>query len=114
MVAVVDLESGLPPAMEVDKMDADADGNAEVECGVEAELLEAVAATSRNRTVGEEEGDGEGEAVADADAELLEAVDASEANSNSSHWWERMRMKFWVKSVVYWQIGHLVAIHTLF
>jgi hypothetical protein len=42
----------------------------------------------------EEGGDeGDGEADADADAELLEAVDAAEANSSSSHGGERMRVK---------------------
>jgi hypothetical protein len=89
------VKSGLP--MEVDEMDADADADAEAEAELEseaeAEILGAVAATSRNRT--EEEGgdDGDGEADADADAELLEAVDAAEANSSSSHGGERMRMK---------------------
>ena len=101
--------------MEVDEMDADADANAEVGWGVETELLGAVAATLRGRTDGEEEGDGEGEVAA---AELSEAVDATEANSTSSHGGERLKMKSWVfdvvKLVVYWQIGHLVAIHSLF
>ena len=89
------VKSGLP--MEVDEMDADADADAEAEAELEseaeAEILGAVAATSRNRT--EEEGgdDGDAEADADADAELLEAVDAAEANSSSSHGGERMRMK---------------------
>ncbi|KAF8815492.1 hypothetical protein BYT27DRAFT_7249155 [Phlegmacium glaucopus] len=94
------VESG-SPTMEVDEMDADADADAEAEAEVEsdaeAEILGAVAATSRDRTDGEEEGgddgDGEGEVDADADAELLEAVDAAEANSSSSHGGERMRMK---------------------
>jgi len=50
----------------------------------------ATAATSsRNRTDDLEggcgNGGGDGEADTDADAELLEAVDAAEANSSSSH-----------------------------
>jgi len=87
---------GTKSGLEVDEMDADADADAEAEAELEseaeAEILGAVAATSRNRT--DEEGDdGDGEADADADAELLEAVDAAEANSSSSHGGERMRMK---------------------
>ena len=77
-------KSGLP--MEVDEIDADGDADAESEAD---EILGAVAATSRNRTDDERDG----EADADADAELLEAVDAAEANSSSSHGGERMRMK---------------------
>lgn len=89
------VKSGSP--MEVDEMDADADADAEAEAELEseaeAEILGAVAATSRNRTDEEGGDDGDGEADADADAELLEAVDAAEANSSSSHGGERMRMK---------------------
>jgi hypothetical protein len=46
--------------------------------------------------------DGDGEVDADVDAELLEAVDAAEANSSSSHGGERMRMKSesWCRKVV--------------
>ena len=35
---------------------------------------------------GGDDGDGDGDGDADADAELLEAVDAAEVNSSSSHW----------------------------
>ena len=84
-------------ALEGEEMDADADADAEAEAEMEseaeAEILGAVAATSRNRTDEEGGDDGDGEADADADAELLEAVDAAEANSSSSHGGERMRMK---------------------
>jgi hypothetical protein len=44
-----------------------------------------VAATTRSKTVEEGGDDGDGEVDADVDAELLEAVDAAEANSISSH-----------------------------
>ncbi|KZT19731.1 hypothetical protein NEOLEDRAFT_1141590 [Neolentinus lepideus HHB14362 ss-1] len=47
--------------------DADADGEAEVDTGIDA--------------------DADAEADADADADLLEAVDAAEANNNSSEEW---------------------------
>ena len=94
--------SGSPSmTIEVDEMDADADADAEAEAEAESEaeleILGAVATTSRDRTDREEEvgddGDGDGEADADADAELLEAVDAAEANSSSSHGGEHMRVK---------------------
>ena len=89
--------SGAKSGLEVDEMDADADADAEAEAELEseaeAEILGAVAATSRIRTDEEGGDDGDGEADADADAELLEAVDAAEANSSSSHGGERMRMK---------------------
>jgi hypothetical protein len=88
---------GVKSGLEVEEMDADADADAEAEAELEseaeAEILGAVAATSRNRTDEEGGDDGDGEADADADAELLEAVDAAEANSSSSHGGERMRMK---------------------
>jgi hypothetical protein len=47
---------------------------------------------SRNRT-DEEGGDDGDEADVDADAELLDAVDAAEADSSSSHGEEHMRIK---------------------
>ena len=88
-------KSGL--SMEVDEMDADADADTEAEAELEseakAEILGAVAAMARSRTNEEGGDDGDGEADADVDAELLEAVDAAEANSSSSHGGERMRMK---------------------
>ncbi|KDR68174.1 hypothetical protein GALMADRAFT_1053011 [Galerina marginata CBS 339.88] len=70
-----------------DEMDADADADAEAEA--EAEILGAVDASGDADEVdgdGDGDGDGEGdlENDADAEAELLEAVDAAEANSNSS------------------------------
>ena len=68
----------LSGTLEADEMDADADAEAEVESEAEAETLRAVTATSRDQTDGEEN---------------LEAVDAAEANSSSSHGGERMRMK---------------------
>ncbi|KAF8903662.1 hypothetical protein CPB84DRAFT_719920 [Gymnopilus junonius] len=68
---------------EGDEVDADADADAETE----AEILGAVDAAGEDD--GEGEGDEENDGDADADAELLEAVDAAEANSSSSHGGER-------------------------
>ncbi|PPQ74085.1 hypothetical protein CVT26_006487 [Gymnopilus dilepis] len=77
-----------PRQADGDEIDADADADAEAEA--EAEILGAVDAAGEADDV---DGDGEGEldndGDADAEAELLEAVDAAEANSSSSHGGER-------------------------
>ena len=75
--------------MEVDEMDADADADAEAEA--EAEIMGAIDAAEGEE--GDGDGEGEMEADADAEAELLEAVDAAEANSSSSHGGERGWLK---------------------
>ncbi|CAA7268752.1 unnamed protein product [Cyclocybe aegerita] len=75
--------ASIPPRMEMDVDEMDADADADAEADAEAEILGAVAAALNDD--GEGDGEGDMEADGDADAELLEAVDAAEANSSSSH-----------------------------